>query len=1241
VKQVYKYYKERLVEISGRNRSLYSKKTSKKTAFDIGKLLDGDYDTIEDFTEFLFSKKSSYTFINKSSKERICKNLKAQDKIESQFISKRKMKKSEAQEESLRRKRIARNEEGKILQSVVGDLKALKREMEEFAGETGRHELFLGYPFVEGSIGRDMIVRAPLLLFPMNITIEDETTVIFEKKHNEAVQLNKVFVLAYAQRYKLDIDDMVTEFDNWGKLADIDGLLKYLRKFKFKLSYAHRKGMFDFSKAKEPHLGDPIEIRNYAVIGRFPLANAIYNDYKLLEGKRTTGAIAELIESREAKKVKHPSTDLYAISTLDFSQEEAIERLNQKGNMVIYGPPGTGKSQTIVNIITDALCKNKRVLVVSQKKAALDVVYNRLGSLNERAMYITDPEKNKSDFFTAAKNAHHAIMKNGDKKPNTENETKYKQAREAIRTEVEHLQNISDTLFTPTSFGLTLQEIYSKSFTFGKTAFDRLVYKDLLENPKLMALKYPELENIIRIIVEKKKDELYYKKLELRGENPLATHVRNDLNINTINSAKSLVNRILAKRKITPFDTSSYPNVRHLLAFYLENGLSTENDLKPVIQVVAKLEKKSQKEITTNFQNAMKGIQEYIAEYSGLAATLDDKGYAMVVDGIISGNLAFIRMLKSALDNYTFIRALNLNMQGLSKIELAILDFCNGCAKSFKEFKDAVSKLIPARLYHEAVIAEEQKKHILAKMMDYENIKTRILSLKSDQKEVVRNLCSEMFKSKYFNLYNSSNENKNFLYQISKDKNFWAIRKFMEIYTELMLTMFPCWLLSPENVSTIMPLQEGLFDLVLFDEASQVFIENTIPTIYRSKYIAVAGDGKQLRPTALFMRRYMGSDIDDLDFSTQAALEVESLLDLATSRYSSVNLNYHYRSQSEELITFSNYAFYDCKLQIAPNLTRNLNSKPIERIKVPGQWIDRKNRVEAQEVVRLLKKIFKTRKTDETIGIITFNAEQENFIEDLIDKEARLDERFREAIANEKVRKEKGENVGLFIKNLENVQGDERDIIIFSTAYARNEQGKVTSHFGPLSTEGGENRLNVAITRAKKKMYIVTSLEPEELNVDNSKNPGPKILRKYLEYVRASSASKNKEVEQILESFKAKSEITQETCSAMATSLKQALEKLGYTVELNLGNNTYKLSLAIYDKKLDQYLVGVEFDDAAFRSSPNVLERDVFRSAFMESRGWTILRIWSRDYWLNQSKIIDRIDKAAKRNSAMLRKLQP
>jgi hypothetical protein len=427
-----------------------------------------------------------------------------------------------------------------------------------------------------------------------------------------------------------------------------------------------------------------------------------------------------------------------------------------------------------------------------------------------------------------------------------------------------------------------------------------------------------------------------------------------------------------------------------------------------------------------------------------------------------------------------------------------------------------------------------------------------------------------------------------------------------------------------------------MFDLVIFDEASQVFIESTIPAIYRGKNIVVAGDAKQLRPSTAFIKRYLGQDIDEgEDEAIQAALEVDSLLDLAVARYESANLNYHYRSRNEELISFSNTAFYSSNLQVAPNISTNKKSRPIERYKVDGQWTDRCNPKEAEKVVDLLRDIFKKRKNNESIGIITFNSEQQSCIADRIDEVSRTDGEFRSFMTKERYRQDNGEDTGIFIKNLENVQGDERDIIIFSIGYAPNEQGRIYTNFGSLSSEGGENRLNVAITRAKSKVIIVTSIEPEDLKVDTAKNSGPKLLREYLAYARAVSQGDTALARDVLRGLEHSDENHvpgDGEPTPAALELKSGLEKKGYTVHLSLGNKNSRISLAVYDKTSDRYLVGVELEADAFESSKSALERDVYKPKFLEARGWTIMRVWSRDIWLSPVKVINAIAAVAEKN---------
>jgi len=396
--------------------------------------------------------------------------------------------------------------------------------------------------------------------------------------------------------------------------------------------------------------------------------------------------------------------------------------------------------------------------------------------------------------------------------------------------------------------------------------------------------------------------------------------------------------------------------------------------------------------------------------------------------------------------------------------------------------------------------------------------------------------------------------------------------------------------------------------------------------MYRGKSVVVAGDNKQLRPTSTFMRRYMGADVDEFDNpTTEATLEAESLLDLATSRLPSTNLNYHYRSRSQELIDFSNSYFYDGKLEIVPNLVGNEKNRAVTRIKVDGKWVNRRNEQEAKETVRILKQILTERKDNESIGIISFNSDHASAIEEEIRKECKKDPVFAQAILKEQNRVEGSEDVSLFVKNLENVQGDERDIIILSTGYAPNEDGKVLANFGSLSLEGGENRLNVAVTRAKKKTFVITSIEPEDLHVETSKNEGPKIFKKYLSYVRATDAGNNEEVRVCLNDKKEKLPTTIEEDNHIASEIKKELEERGYIVDVRVGNTKKNIDLAVYDKKLDRYLVGIECINKNYKSLDEMIENRISHDGFLESRGWNIYHVWTRDWWNNKEKVLDSI----------------
>jgi len=273
--------------------------------------------------------------------------------------------------------------------------------------------------------------------------------------------------------------------------------------------------------------------------------------------------------------------------------------------------------------------------------------------------------------------------------------------------------------------------------------------------------------------------------------------------------------------------------------------------------------------------------------------------------------------------------------------------------------------------------------------------------------------------------------------------------------------------------------------------------------------------------------------------------------------------------------------------------------------------------------VSTLKELFTARQNNETIGIITFNSNQRDLIMDLIDAEAKKDKVFAETAAKEYVRKHNGEDIGLFVKNIENVQGDERDIIVFSFAYAKDKNGKLIRNFGWLNQSGGENRLNVAISRAKKKIIVITSLSPEELVTDDLKNQGPKFLRKYMEYTRAVSSRNDKLAEKVLLSMSDRATVNSAQAlqvnyeADVVSALKEALPK-DYVIEQNVGMGTYKIDIAVKQKASGKYVMGIELDGGLYEYFDCTRERDIHRRKYFTSRGWKIYRLFSNDWWKNK-----------------------
>lgn len=428
-------------------------------------------------------------------------------------------------------------------------------------------------------------------------------------------------------------------------------------------------------------------------------------------------------------------------------------------------------------------------------------------------------------------------------------------------------------------------------------------------------------------------------------------------------------------------------------------------------------------------------------------------------------------------------------------------------------------------------------------------------------------------------------------HQVSKKRNIWPIRKLLGTFGEELFNLVPCWLASPESVSALFEM-EPIFDLVIFDEASQCFAEKGIPAMFRGKQVVITGDDKQLSPFDLYRVRWEDEAED------QPAQEVDSLLDLARQYLMQVQLRSHYRSRSLDLIDFSNQHFYEGKLKLLPAFADLNNDNPaIKYIKVDGLWENQINQVEGEKVVALVEELLAACPEKE-IGIVTFNATQQGFIMDLLEKTA-LERQFTIPAS-------------LFVKNIENVQGDEKDIIIFSIAYAPDKNGKMSMQFGSLNLEKGENRLNVAVTRAKDSIYVVSSIYPQQLKVTDSKHEGPGLLRKYLAY--ALNVSEGKYTPTLPEpgafnpEWFLKKKIMQCDTSFSGVEISQQVP----FADLSVTSNSRVTGLIVTD-------------DDLYHQSVSVKEPHVYLPFAFKEKNWKYKMFYSREYWHDKLAVQEKV----------------
>ncbi len=444
--------------------------------------------------------------------------------------------------------------------------------------------------------------------------------------------------------------------------------------------------------------------------------------------------------------------------------------------------------------------------------------------------------------------------------------------------------------------------------------------------------------------------------------------------------------------------------------------------------------------------------------------------------------------------------------------------------------------------------------------------------------------------------------------ELEKKTRHKALRQLMSEAPNAIAQLTPCLLMSPLSIAQYLPVEQPPFDLVIFDEASQITVWDAIGAIARGRQTVVVGDPRQLPPTAFFSTTQA-----EVDEELEEEQDLESILDeMLGCNLPVINLSWHYRSRHESLITFSNQRYYDGNLVTFPSPVTTDTAVSMDYLEgCYERGASQTNRAEAEAIVaEIEQRLMDPARNQQSLGVVTFNQKQQMLILDLLDaarqRNPQLDRFFAEDLIEP-----------VFVKNLESVQGDERDVILFSITFGPDQSGRVSMNFGPLNQSGGERRLNVAITRARMELKVFSSLRAEQIDLSRTAAIGVRDLKHFLEFAERGLRALAEAIPGDTGGF----------ASALEAAVAGDLRQRGWTIRPQIGVSQFRIDLGVVDPDApDYFLAGIECDGDTYRRAATARDRELVRGSVLAGLGWNILRLWSLAYWANPQAVIDRLD---------------
>ena len=1165
---------------------------------------------------------------------------------------------------------------------LQGSLTYIYRTARTSLEENGANSLFLTLGMLRWfeTAKSEQPRYAPILLLPVDIIRKSSNKYVIRKRDEEII-LNITLVELLKQNFKINLD-ILKELPKDECGVDVKMILTYFRRAiieqkKWNVIEESMLGLFSFNKFvmwNDIH-SNADKLAENAVVA------------SLIENRDKEGFTDEKIDARIIDKESSPM-DFAIPLDVDSSQMEAIVESGRCRTFILHGPPGTGKSQTITNMIANALYQGRRVLFVAEKMAALTVVQSRLEKIGlapfclelhsnkatkkhfleqmEQVLNIAkikEPEEYASmaaELYAERKSLisyMEALHQKGDNGLSLYEcisdylTIEQDEIQEALpeacnltadyirkcKDQVEQLDAIFSIVGTPENnplYGLepidnrldTTEEIkrllqqFKEVLTGYRQALDKFNNQSPLSLKTSTDLRWLEMF-VEKLVIQKQQDELHESLVSSYSEDIIRMNVNSCKREWEEVKAKWFIPRFFAKKSFLKsmqrYGQIYESGVDELLTS-VENYQQLTKDLKQQEDQLASFaysngfshqERLEAYETNWNrhgstrrqeFLQDANSILDYHYELSKITEQLANKtSLRNTTDDILNS-------IDKWLPNMQHMKDWNLwvdKKRELTQMQLQPVICLLERGEKPSNVIQAFLKGIYHHLIEVAIDSNEQLRTFNGmvfrqKIEQYKRDTQRFQEL--SKKELYSKLAARVPSSSAASADGS--EISILKRNIANGGRGNSIRSIIDNIPTLLPRLCPCMLMSPISVAQYIDLKSEKFDLVIFDEASQMPTSEAVGAIARGKALIVVGDSKQMPPTSFFSTTQVDEEEANID-------DMESILDdCKTLSLREYYLSWHYRSKHESLIAFSNSQYYDNRLFTFPSVDDQMAK--VKLVPVEGVYDKGRTRSNPEESKAIVKEIIR-RLTDPelqkySIGVVSFSKVQGDRIEDDLTAELDRHPELKELAYNGKE--------PIFVKNLENVQGDERDVILFSVGYGADKNGKVSMNFGPLNNAGGERRLNVAVSRARYEMIVFSTLKASQIDLKRSNAKGVEGLKGFLEFAETGrlpmvSGNSNEGDNNI-----------------MVSQICEMLSEQGYIAQPCVGRSSFKVDIAVStNDHPDKYILGILCDGKTYYETKTTRDREIVQPNVMKMLGWSVLRVYSIDWYENRERCMGQI----------------